>query len=596
MGLSPLITESYTTTGKAQYAKRKLDDMQELASKKLCLALDIGMEDIQREEAKSKPKDVDLMEILSGVKEKLSKGVCRREKIRLLTLCPLSWTIEEGHKFFGVSHYYIRTARKVRREYGVLGEMPHVKGWKLPETTKQLVLDFYNDDEYSRIQPGKKDSVSVGGIHMQKRLLLLNLKELYKLFKEKYQHLNLKIGWSTFCALRPKWCIIAGASGTHNVCVCIYHQNCKLKLKALGINESLKDIMPALVCDSSSKTCMLGLCAKCPSVDTIATKLKNKVKSKTASQGLSEETEATEDPFEEEIDLDEFYLDDPIKYKEWTKTDGSDLVSKTCKVRELIDLSAHALKKLVPHHFISVDQAAFLRKYKEEMGRNQAVIMMDFAMNYSCLIQDASQSYHWSKKGVTVHPVVIYLKDENNEVQHENLCFISDDLVHDVSMVKLIQEKTITFIKEKYPHVNEVMYMTDGCAGQYKNCFSFLNLCKHFHMYGIKATWCFFATSHGKSPCDGIGGTVKREATKASLQRIYGDHIKDAYSLFKFCIEHLSKSITFFMLFTADLKIERQLAEANKAVTIPGTRGFHHFTPVSGTWKKKPSAFCTCKN
>lgn len=189
-------------------------------------------------------------------------------------------------------------------------------------------------------------------------------------------------------------------------------------------------------------------------------------------------------------------------------------------MRELIDLSAHALKKLVPHHFISIDQAAFLREYKDKMGRNQAVILMDFAMNYSCLIQDASQSYHWSKKGVTIHPVVIYLKDENNEVKHENLCFISDDLVHDVSMVRLIQEKTITFIKEKYPHVNEVMYMTDGCAGQYKNCFSFLNLCKHFQMYRMKASWCFFATSHGKSPCDGIGGTIKREATKASLQRL----------------------------------------------------------------------------
>ena len=29
----------------------------------------------------------------------------------------------------------------------------------------------------------------------------------------------------------------------------------------------------------------------------------------------------------------------------------------------------------------------------------------------------------------------------------------------------------------------------------------------------------FLATSHGKGPCDGIGGTVKRLATKASLQR-----------------------------------------------------------------------------
>ena len=28
----------------------------------------------------------------------------------------------------------------------------------------------------------------------------------------------------------------------------------------------------------------------------------------------------------------------------------------------------------------------------------------------------------------------------------------------------------------------------------------------------------FFATSHGKSPCDGLGGTTKRLVARASLQ------------------------------------------------------------------------------
>ena len=43
-----------------------------------------------------------------------------------------------------------------------------------------------------------------------------------------------------------------------------------------------------------------------------------------------------------------------------------------------------------------------------------------------------------------------------------------------------------------------------------------MNLCLHFKDFGLKAEWIFFATSHGKSTCDGIGGTVKR--TTASLQ------------------------------------------------------------------------------
>jgi hypothetical protein len=36
--------------------------------------------------------------------------------------------------------------------------------------------------------------------------------------------------------------------------------------------------------------------------------------------------------------------------------------------------------------------------------------------------------------------------------------------------------------------------------------------------FNVEAEWHFFATSHGKGLCDGIGGTVKRMARRASLQ------------------------------------------------------------------------------
>jgi hypothetical protein len=65
----------------------------------------------------------------------------------------------------------------------------------------------------------------------------------------------------------------------------------------------------------------------------------------------------------------------------------------------------------------------------------------------------------------------------------------------------------------------KILYFSDGCAGQYKNCKNFINLCHHKEDFGIEAEWNFFATSHGKGPCDGVGGTVKRLAAKASLQR-----------------------------------------------------------------------------
>ena len=69
--------------------------------------------------------------------------------------------------------------------------------------------------------PDKKDCVNVkGGSLQQKQLLLYNLHEFYIELKIKY--FIVKIGFSKFCTLRPKWFISVGASGTHFVCVCIF--------------------------------------------------------------------------------------------------------------------------------------------------------------------------------------------------------------------------------------------------------------------------------------------------------------------------------------------------------------------------------------
>ena len=69
--------------------------------------------------------------------------------------------------------------------------------------------------------PGKKDFVSVKQegkhLHIQKRLVLNNLKEVYREFKDQLP--ARKIGFSKFTELRPKHCILAGASGTDSVCL-----------------------------------------------------------------------------------------------------------------------------------------------------------------------------------------------------------------------------------------------------------------------------------------------------------------------------------------------------------------------------------------
>lgn len=62
----------------------------------------------------------------------------------------------------------------------------------------------------------------------------------------------------------------------------------------------------------------------------------------------------------------------------------------------------------------------------------------------------------------------------------------------------------------------------------------FINLCFHAKDFGIKiVSYNFFATSHGKSVCDGIGAVIKRTVRKDALQ---GAHILNAKQMY----DHLS--------------------------------------------------------
>ena len=39
----------------------------------------------------------------------------------------------------------------------------------------------------------------------------------------------------------------------------------------------------------------------------------------------------------------------------------------------------------------------------------------------------------------------------------------------------------------------------------------------------MPAVWHFFATSHDRGPCDGVGVVVERQAVRACLQHVYSD-------------------------------------------------------------------------
>ena len=188
------------------------------------------------------------------------------------------------------------------------------------------------------------------------------------------------------------------------------------------------------------------------------------------------------------------------------------------------------------HHYISKQQSKFFKNIKLNLNEEECIIVADFSENYHFKIQDEVQGHHWDNTQATVHPFILYAGQPSKPHCY---AVISDNLKHDTVAFYTFQKKLLELVKLEFPVPKKIYYFSDGCVAQYKNRKNFINISEHESDFNFKCEWHFFATAHGKTACDGVGGTVKRLASKASLQRHSDHHILNSQDLLKFCEEHV---------------------------------------------------------
>lgn len=226
--------------------------------------------------------------------------------------------------------------------------------------------------------PGMRDFVTIRRNgqkeRLQKRLVLCNLKELYTCFKD--SNPDVKVGFSKFAMLRPTNCVLAGASGTHSVCVCKIHQNFKLMFEGADIPKltkngarplaSYKDCLDMTICAPPADVCSLKGCEHCP--------------------GPYQLIKLLEDVFEENS-IEE------TSYKQWVHTDRAKLVTITKSTEEFLEQLQEDIKELLLHSFIAKSQTRYLDVTKSGLNVGEFVVLLDFSENYSMVIQDETHGY-----------------------------------------------------------------------------------------------------------------------------------------------------------------------------------------------------------
>ena len=122
---------------------------------------------------------------VKSAREKLERSFETQKEI-VAHAYAICWSRAEVARYFNVSEYMLRKARKHVTEKGILAIPDLKRGKTLSHEIEQSVIEFYEEDEFSGLMPGAKDFVSVGKkMHVQKRLLLCNLNELHVAYQKK---------------------------------------------------------------------------------------------------------------------------------------------------------------------------------------------------------------------------------------------------------------------------------------------------------------------------------------------------------------------------------------------------------------------------
>ena len=150
------------------------------------------------------------------------------------------------------------------REIGFSNHGKHAKTGCLSKRMKENVQAFFLRDDVSRITTGLKNTVTRQKVKRQKRLLndtMLNLHVKYS------SEIKGKIGYTTFTRLRPFWVTVPNEMD-RKTCLCKMCENVQYlsrKLQDLNLIQKCgtQSLLKHVVCDTSSQTCMYGVCGKC---------------------------------------------------------------------------------------------------------------------------------------------------------------------------------------------------------------------------------------------------------------------------------------------------------------------------------------------
>ena len=430
-----------------------------------------------------------------------------------------------------------RVASRVAKDLGLNRRGVFRKRRQNIEKRQQLnrekikITRFLKKQPNSNPLPGKKDVTAKG----QKYALNDTLANLYK--KYKLENPQSKVSLATFCRQRPstmktiQW-------ADRRQCLCQYHQNGKLKLQAIKQHVSISTFLDQNTPDDISE-----LLSKLP--------------------------------------------DRPVKFTEWQKDEVlfEGRIMKKLKIKQL-ELSKEEFCERFEDEFSDLrEHVDIMRNQFQEFERlknklkplTEITCNVDYSENYPCVYQEEPAQAFFDRSMVTIHPMVINYRDADNKLQHKSFVGISPEKAHNAPTTFAFLKKLVPLVREILPDLERIHYISDSPTSQYRNRSIAKVIANHLQYFpGISGTWDYLQVGHGKSACDGVGGSIKKSADIAVKRNTI---IANAQDFFQWAVEN-NDVMQCVYVSPGDVSLTSRMLQ--NADAVPGLSKCHSIRPYHG--------------
>ena len=206
----------------------------------------------------------------------------------------------------------------------------------------------------------------------------------------------------------------------------------------------------------------------------------------------------------------------------------------------------------------------------------EVVCQMDYSENWVSKFFKEISAVYFDNAQFTLHTMVITFKTKEGELRTKTYVGVTRETSHSAATTFSFIKKLVTVLFDFLPALSVMHFVSDGPSNQYRNR-TIVQLVRRFPQLfaGVRASWCWLESGHGKGPCDGVGGGIKKKADNLIKG---GKIIRTIHEMAK-CLEEAGSTSVMLKVTKAEIQETRDEMKEWQIPAVKGLMTTHMLAP-----------------